>query len=591
MHASKTKNKMHDREDELKAEDPDEEMPGMMTWSVGYFEKAHIQQKQLDQQTVDPSIRGLDALKKQVSDGAVWKLREADTEKDQQQELHQQTVQDYKEKENNMIISAPPLADLPSGIISIQIHNITGLETAKLNKKSNKGDDREDEAEQSDDLPDSYCTIIMNHQKIYRTRTKPKNAKPFFNAGTERFVRDWKTAELIVSVRDSREHEEDPLLGIVYLPLRRVFEKRSQVMETYPLAGGMGYGRARISLVWRSVELQLPKELAGWDYGTVEIKVPLRLKSGLDDSLQSCRIKLQTKLGRVKLKANNGEWRPKKDTEHGSVFLGITKRYATPLVVEFRKSSLGPDSSPAFGVFWLGDIPDEEEKSVTLKIWKGGKENLKRARSCYGYQGLEDGEQALGEIELTLKFWRGLSGYHKSYANKAKNSSVKDVMEVLDTIADEKMGVDENEEGDDSDSDSSSSDSDSDYEHLYGEDNKKSTSEDVRKRKMLRKAGNDSSSDSDDQQTKNPVKRMTDKVLTSVTADKDRKDDGGRGLRAQVADYKQHHKSLHRKHRGVMQWKGARTLDWMANKAKHGKGKVGGLFEHRDKDQGIETEV
>jgi hypothetical protein len=591
MHGHETKNRMHDREDELHAEDPDEKMPGRLSWSVGYFGKAHIQQRQLDQQTVDPDVRSLDALKKKVSDGAEWKLREADTDKDQKKELHQQTVQDYKEMENEMVISAPPPDDLRSGIVSIQIHNITGLETEKLNKKSGKGEDREDEAEQNDELPDSYCTIIMNHQQVYRTRTKPKNAKPFFNAGTERFVRDWKTAELIVSVRDSREHEEDPLLGIVYLPLRRVFEKRSQVAESYPLAGGIGYGRARISLVWRSVELKLPQELSGWDYGTVEIKVPLRLKQD-NDSLHSCRIKVQTKLGRVKLKHQDGEWKPKKPTEHGSVFLGVTKRYAQPLVLEFRKSSLGPDSSPAFGVFWLSDIPDEEEKSVTVKVWKGGKENLKRAKSSYGYEGLEDGEQPLAEIDLTVKFWRGLSGYHKSYAHKAKNSVVKDVMEVLDTIADEKMGVDE-EEGEDSDdsSDSSHSESDSDYERLYGHKNKNSSSqEDVQKRKMLRKAGKDSdtSDTDDDDHHKNPIVKIKDKVLTG---DKDGREDGSRGVRAQLQDYKQHHKSLHRKHRGVMQWKGARTLDWMANKAKHGKGKVESLFEHRDKEQGIETEV
>ncbi|KAB5542545.1 hypothetical protein GE09DRAFT_1135570 [Coniochaeta sp. 2T2.1] len=593
MHGSRTKNRMHDREDDFHAEDADEKMPGRLAWSVGYFEKAHIQQRQLDQQTVDPGIRSLDALKKQVSDQAKWKLREADTDKDQQKELHQQTVQDFKEKENDMTISAPPPDDLRSGIISIQIHNITGLETGKLNKKYNKGEDREDEAEQNDELPDSYCTIILNHQKVYRTRTKPKNAKPFFNAGTEKFVRDWTTAELIVSVRDSREHEEDPLMGIVYLPLRRVFEKRSQVMETYPLAGGIGYGRARISLVWRSVELKLPKELAGWDYGTVEIKVPLKLK-GDHDSLKDCRIKLQTKLGRVKLKRgdDDGEWKPKKPTEHGSVFLGVTKRYATPLVVEFRKSSLGPDHSPAIGVFWLCDVPDEEEKTCTVKVWKGGKANLKRARNCYGYEGLEDGEQPLGEIDLTVKFWRGLSGYHKSYAHKAKNSVVKDVMEVLDTIADEKMGIDE-EEGEDASSDSDS-DTDSDYEKLYGKGSssgnkeKKSSQQDLQKKKMLRKAGQDSSSDSDEDGHKNSVKKLTDRVLTG---DKDGSEDGSRGLRAQVQDYMDHHKSLHRKHRGVMQWKGARTLDWIGSKAKHGKGKVEGIFEHRDKEQGIETEV
>jgi hypothetical protein len=193
---------------------------------------------------------------------------------------------------------------------------------------------------------------------------------------------------------------------------------------------------------------------------------------------------------------------------------------------------------------------------------------------------MEDGEQPLGSIDLTVKFWRGLSGYHKSYAHKAKNSVIKDVMEVLDTIADEKMGMDEVEDEDDSDS-SSDSDSDSD-----------SDNEDSKKRKMLRKAGKDSSSDSDDDEhDKGPIGKLKGRATSKISGHGDGDDDGSRGLRAQVQDYKDHHKSLHRKHRGVMQWKGARTLDWMANKAKHGKGKVEGMFEHRDKEKGIETEV
>ncbi len=75
-----------------------------------------------------------------------------------------------------------------------------------MNRRSKGGEeDREDDAEQSHNLPDSYCTIMLNHRKVYRTRTKPKNAIPFFNAGTERFVADWRTTEVMISVRDSRE--------------------------------------------------------------------------------------------------------------------------------------------------------------------------------------------------------------------------------------------------------------------------------------------------------------------------------------------------------------------------------------------------
>jgi hypothetical protein len=330
------------------------------------------------------------------------------------------------------------------------------------------------------------------------------------------------------------------------------------------------------------VELNLPKELSGWDHGTLEIKYPVKWKgSAAHGSLQDCRIKLHTKLGRLKMKSENGEWRPKHETDTGSVFLGVTKRYASPLMVEFRKSVLGPDHSPGFGVFWLSDIPDEEEKTVTLKVWKGGKENLKRARSCYNYEPDHD-EQPLGEIELTLKFWRGLSGYHKGYAHKTHNSDLQDIMETLDTIADEKMGVDENENEEDSDTSSDSdSDSDTDYDR-----------EDVNKRKMLRKAGKDSSSNTDEEDnTKNPIRKLKKRTTSLLVGHNNGEENGSRGLRDQLQDYKKHHKSLHRKHRGIMQWKTARTLDWVANKADQGKGKVGDLFKHRDKDQGIETEV
>lgn len=599
------KNKMCDREDRFVGEEPDEKMPGSVQWSVGYFEKTRITEEQLAKQTEDPNIRTIEDLKKQVSETAEHKLREA-TAQDESKEIKQQKQEDYKEREDALIISSPPPNDHLSGIFSIQIHNITGLEVESLQKKDKKHTegDREDEAEQSDDLPSSYATIILNHQKIYRTRTKPKNAKPFFNAGTERFIANWQTAEVMISVRDDREREDDALLGMVYLPLRKVFEKRSQIMESYPLVGGIGYGRARVSMVWRSVDLQLPKELLGWNYGTLEVKCPVKAKSTdnntNDESFTQHRIKVRTTLMRAKMQPGGGEghdstvreWKPKRDKK--SIFLAVRKRYATPLIIEFRKSSLGPDSTAAFAVFWLKDIPDEEEKSVAVKVWRGGEENFKRATSSCGYEGLEDNEKPLGEIELTLKFWRGLSGYHKSYANKGRNSDVRNVMEVLDTANDEGQveNVDNDDGTEESDSDSSSS-------------NHSSQSNSRRDHRKLRTHTNDSSSDSDSADggesehpskklAKTPLKTAKDAITSLVDVDgHNDTSDGERGARAQVRDYKDHHKQLHRKHRGVMQWQGARTLDWMAGKAKRSKDRVGDVFRHDDdaKAGGIETEV
>ncbi|KAJ4400346.1 hypothetical protein N0V85_005780, partial [Neurospora sp. IMI 360204] len=619
MHSEETKNKMHDREDRLMAADPDETMPGTISWAVGYFAKAHIQQSQLDKQTFDTSVRSLDQLKQQVHETTESKLREASLSKDMSQEKHQQEAQDFKAKEDQMIISSPPLPSMPSGILSIQIHNITGLEITPLNEDRNRstGADevKEDAAEQSDSLPDSYCTIILNQQKIYRTRTKPKNAKPFFNAGTERFVKDWSTCEVIISVRDNREGEKDPLLGVVYLPLRKVFEHRSQVMGTFPLAGGIGNGRVRVSLVWRGVEMGeqvMTRELRGWDMGTVEVKGGVKWVGGGvgDDTegrrgelerLNGCKLKLKTKIGKGKMNPLEGEegvWVPKRHhagghgqqmsqqkqpgdgVSEGSIFLGVVKRYQSMLLLQFKdKHSLMPDSNPALAVLWLSSIPDEEDVTVRLPVWKGGKKQLKRASTCADYKGLEEGEKPLGEVEFTVRFWRGLSGYHRKYASKPRNSDVKGVMEVLDTVCDEKMDEDDDDGAggswSDSDTDTSESGSDSDSSlsddeyntrHNIHSPQHRDTPQEAATRKALRKHGDNTASSSSDSDTEdfpdtsddhhNPVSKATHKVKHKISAklDGDKigsdQDDGKRGVVAQVQDYKQHRKELHRRHRG-----------------------------------------
>ena len=86
---------------------------------------------------------------------------------------------DKQEKKKDLIISTPPSHQNPSGILSIQIHQITDLEVENPRHTGAEDvDDTTDEFE-NNDLPSAYCVVILNHQKIYRTRTKPKNSKPF----------------------------------------------------------------------------------------------------------------------------------------------------------------------------------------------------------------------------------------------------------------------------------------------------------------------------------------------------------------------------------------------------------------------------
>jgi hypothetical protein len=153
------------------------------------------------------------------------------------------------------------------------------------------------------------------------------------------------------------------------------------------------------------------------------------------DDLKNLRMKIRTTLARGKLhsgtkdsEANQHDghtvWTSKKDN---CIRLPIRKRYASPLVVEFRKDSALSDRTPAFAILWLKDIPDNDEQTVRLTVWKG---DLDRAENNV----LESYGDKVGEIELTLTFWSGLSSYHHVLAKK--DNHLNQVMEVLDACND-----------------------------------------------------------------------------------------------------------------------------------------------------------
>ncbi|KAL8971811.1 MAG: hypothetical protein Q9183_000876 [Haloplaca sp. 2 TL-2023] len=475
MSDSRSLSKMWEREDGLRALDPDEIMPGKLKWSVGYFPKERIRPEQLEQQSLEPDIKTLQQLKTRVSEDVGNKMREASNH-GEAPELDQQKAQDLKIREDSMIASTSPSFNSPSGILSVQIHQISGLELEKVNKQEDEGVTESDDAEgQKDDLPSSYCTVILNHQKIFQTRTKPKNSQPFFNAGTERFVRDWRNTEVILYVRDARVHENDPLL--------RTSINRGKM---YPADAADGIIR----------------------------------------------------------------WAGKKDRY---IRLPVQRRYSSCVVVEFRKNRLGLDQTPAFAILWLQDISDEQYSEVSLPIFGGGKSSLKRAElNCDCNLG-----ERLGSITINVKFRRGMSRYHHRLGSN--NPGVQDVLEVLSTAHNSKevkmaMAEDETEDGSDSSSSSSESDLDSGEAPGFRREFKAS---------------------------------LTGKNISTG----DGGEDSGGGPLKQFREYTDHSDQLHRHHRGLMQWKGARTAKWMKTKVTDGKDRIAESLKHHDRTPDVETEV
>ena len=521
MNSEESKGKMWQREDSFVDIDGKSSKPGNVKWEVGYFEKIGLTQDQFDTQSYDPNVRNLAELKKKVNESARKKLREAPRHV-REQETSQQQKQEFYEQEAALMCASSPPKDFPSGILSIQIHSASGLEISSLRKKTKEEEDEDQEDNAEDGLPSPYCSVIVNGRVVYKTRTKPKNSNPFYNAGTERFIRNWKDAEVIIAVRDSRVHENDALLGIIHLPLEHVLEKRAQTNETYPLCGGIGYGKLRVSMIFRAIEIQLPMELQGWDYGTLEVAEKIT-SSDLPSNMQALRLKLSTSIEHKRMHSNkDGSWQQKRGKK---IYLAVSKRYASSMLIELRSNQVLKDKTSAWAVLWLKDIPDDEEKEIDLPVWTGDQETFKRVKDNV----LQEMGKKIGTVKLQLKFYAGLHEGH----NRLKDENVRSVMECL-AVASENREIDESEQ----DMDKSDSSSDSD----------------------------DGSSNNDPSDSANPINK--------------------------IKDYKEKSGTLHRQHRGLMQWKLARKADWAQSKLTEDlPNKIKNAFSRKGKVQGVETEI
>ncbi|KAI0193592.1 hypothetical protein EV127DRAFT_384606 [Xylaria flabelliformis] len=355
--------KMYQQVSKLRGVKAGSEMPGELHWEVGFFGKTQFRAAmRTDGKDHSLPIELRDKKELQDDKGAIENSQE------------------------DAVTHTPPDPLWPSGILSVVIHQIVSLELAQV-KGSDGGkrkggkeyeparDAGEIKEEAAKTLPSAYCTICLNDELAYKTRTKVVSSKPIFNAGTERFVRDWRSTIVTVTVRDSRNRQHDPIIGVVPLKLSDILQTSSQSTRWYPLDGGIGYGRVRISLLFRSVELKLPPPQLGWDVGTFEF---------LSDNLNSTfagndkgKIKLRMRTGgssatvkRDQCTAEEGavRWDISGITNNPRPRLPVRYRYRSPIFIEFHLP--GKRHVEHFAVVWLQQLVDNEEQDFDIPIWK-----------------------------------------------------------------------------------------------------------------------------------------------------------------------------------------------------------------------------
>ncbi|EPQ51591.1 hypothetical protein GLOTRDRAFT_117939 [Gloeophyllum trabeum ATCC 11539] len=497
------------------------------------------------------------------------------------------------------VLCTPPDPAWPSGILSVQVHEIKGLTVKKFGKQNRgksgeKGQEEgEKEQEEGEGLPSSYACIEINDQLVYSTRVKPVTATPIFNAGTERFIRDWRTAHVSVVVRDQRMRENDPVLGMVFLKLSELLVHASEITRSYSLEHGVGYGRIRISVLFRPVQAKLPPHLLGFDTGTLVVRnVRARPSQEHLAELAKCALHMKTYTSGTKLSRSTAEkqedgsivWQVDKPSE-----IPVQKRYSSSFFVAFKTTSpITGTKKRALAVLWLRDIVDSEDKAITVTLWQS--EDYSRLKHNYvpldGDLSAWDADKQkmhkIGTVELDVTFVPGVTAAHQRVMNR-RNKEMKQAWEEFDRREaaglTDKVGQQSSELQEAAAQDAKSRRTDSDSVDSVGTSYTEVNPEDVHMDVHDAKGGVDEHHDHDnadydesheseqegDEKTHNPIKKLK--------------------------QWREHEHELGREHRGLKQAKPARTAEWIKDNVENAVDKVEGRFKQRSREPDVETEV
>lgn len=224
-------------------------------------------------------------------------------------------------------------------------------------------------------------------------------------------------------MRDQRYREHDPILGVVPLKLSDLLQTSSQVTRWYPLDGGIGFGRIRISLLFRHVETKLPPQMLGWDVGTFEFTSD-RIVAKNYGKPSKIRLRTGGSTGKIsrhacQLEGNDVICDTSDETFRDSLRMPVKHRYRSPIVFEFHQQ--GKRGAAAYAVLWLQQLVDNENTDIDIPIWttKAGarltqnyvtEENW-RAKEVPGLDDLTE----VGRLQFKCQFSPGIDESHERF--------------------------------------------------------------------------------------------------------------------------------------------------------------------------------
>ncbi|PWN39592.1 hypothetical protein IE81DRAFT_326361 [Ceraceosorus guamensis] len=633
---------------------------GTVEWSVGFFKKADNRvrrgavdeavEKRESQAEESNKMRGKETRRLQSAPGQIEGAVQASEERDSRPtELSRPEGTEPKRGEEGVRFQ-PPDPNLPAGILSVQVHQASGLELVDTRTKAQlqlghrtslePAQKAEDWVDEQDDAssPSAYFSIILNDQVVFRSRTKLLSANPFFQAGTERWVRDWRRCLIMVELRDKRNREKDPILGVVPIKLCELFKESgsSQVTQWFSIGGGVGRGMVRLSLLFRPVKGldTVHKEKLGFDIGTCQLHSSIRLGNFEDPDyaqhLHRANLRIRTLVASIKisgrkhsvlLDGDDGEMpsRQQQSTSSGLEWrlakselplrVPARRRYAAPLVFEFRSRLR---RLLAVSIIWLQDVIDDEFEDVQLPIWVGADAgrgsgdggDLHRLMQNYSnYKDQAEGEalgaRRIGTLCVRLRFKSGVGRVHARFDKNPESACVLeawraavaaglrsadgDFVERMDSEDEEGYARGEEEDA------SSDSDSDSDSDSAAAEERGEMSASRGKRRQGVQ-YGDELTEEP--QALKSPRSSVAKEQQQQQEDEEEEEEECKEGLMDKLREWKREREELGRRHMGAKRYKAVRTASWLGDSAKKRISRSMDMFSLEDRRFGqVESEM
>lgn len=437
---------------------------------------------------------------------------------------------------------------------------------------------------------------------------------------------------------------------MVPLKLSDLLDTRSQVTRWYPLDGGIGFGRIRISVLFRSVETRLPPNMLGWEVGTFEFTSD-RLMAVHYNHHATIKLRTGGSVGKIgasqcrKLEEGDGYyWDLAKKDGRNNVRLPVKYRYRSPVIIEVhRQGSRKPDG---YALLWLQHLIDNEDTPFDVPIWKT--KNPNRLTQNYITEenlaakqtpGLED-IQEIGRLQFKGIFTSGMDESHEAFVSDNNSRETfetweccysegvrqryvdKEMPEMTQQLHDESLmeGRDVLKSADDSEKERWLAKDGADWSGAFGQDPKAWMTNGKKKREPgseppVHDPINPSSDEDSDDGDSDSDLGIQDASNTSPQSQRSARSPQSRGMQSMdtgrsidttatnssiisgtPTEKEQKRAEKHaeeRKHRGLMQWKPARNAKFAADEGKIGlkklKNKVTGGLDGRQ--PGVETET